>query len=237
MEFDADNTVDFPVQYQTGIQTFAKLFRLWMDTNEWSHPVMTQLFRSVLNGAGWLHSSQISGFRHGKTHNPGPRAFVAIERLNYYLHRYATTRRLIPNTPNSNNYSEPFVILEDGAPPPVGWWFEVFCGVRIPKDYVLNGPMFSETEADRFSRAFARFLRRQMTLKGFDPVEDLSRFLRDHYTVRDGARQARLTSILRGETRSWTGEQLREEFAALTRLTAALDGPETEEALLDHLTD
>lgn len=232
---EQDRKVDYVAQYQAGITTFAKLFRLWMDTNQWSHPVMTSLFRSALDGAGWLHSSQISGFRHGKTANPGPRAFIAIERLNFFLYRYKTTHRLIPNTPNSNHYSDPFVILEDGEPPSVGWWFEVFTGVRVPKDYILSGPMFSETEAERFTRAFARLIRRLMALKGYDPIDDLGRLLRDFYPTRDSARTAQLTAVIRGTDIPWTGEQLREEIPALSSFTAALGGPETEDDLLDLL--
>jgi hypothetical protein len=229
---DAYEKVDYTAQYQSGIQNFAKLFRLWMDTNGWSHPVMTSLLKGALDGCAWLHSSQISGFRHARTRNPGPRAFVAIERLNHYLHRFATERVLIPGTSNSNHYSQPFVILENGDPPPVGWWFEIFTGVRLPLDYDLDEPLMTESEAERISRNLARWFRRAMAVRGYDPLEDLPLLLKDLYPIREPSRQARVLGVLRSET-TWSASELQEELTALTKLSAALDGPATEEGLLD----
>lgn len=226
--------VDYNLQYQTGIQNFAKLFRLWMDTNGWSHPVMTALFKSSMDGCAWLHSSQISGFRHGRTRNPGPRAFLAIERLNFFLHRYDTEKILVPGTSDSNHYAEPFVIRENGEPPLAGWWFEVFIGVRQPQDYDLNGPLFSEVEAERMSRNLARFYRRAMAVRDYDPVDDLNRLLKDLYPVREPARIQRTSAVLRSEV-TWKAAELQEELPALTRLSAALGGPETEEGLIDFV--
>lgn len=229
---DTPDQVDYTTQYQSGIQNFAKLFRLWMDSNNWSHPVMTALLKAALNGNGWLHSSQISGFRHARMRNPGPRAFVAIERLNYYLHRYATKKILIPNTTSANHYSQAFVIEENGEPPPLGWWFEVFSGVRLPRNYDLEGPLLTEEEAERLSRNLARWFRRSMAVRGYDPIEDLQRLLKDLYPIRDLARLTRAGEVLSARTH-WTAAELHEEIPALTRLSAALGGPETEEGLLE----
>jgi len=88
-------------QFERGVLDFSFLFTKWMDTNAWSHPVMVQLAAGCLQlpgGKGWLHSSQISGLRHGKLLSPGPRTFMAIERLNFYLHRYATEKLLLPGS-------------------------------------------------------------------------------------------------------------------------------------------
>lgn len=229
---DSVEQVDYTLQYQSGIQNFAKLFRLWMDNNGWSHPTMTALLKSSMNGCGWLHSSQISGFRHGRTRNPGPRAFVAIERLNYFLHRYETERKLIPGTGSANHYNQPFVIRENGQPPPAGWWFEIFAGVRLPQDYDLGGPLISEEEAQRLSRNLARWFRRSMAVRGYDPIEDLQRLLKDLYPIRDTARLTQVADVLSARA-YWSATELHEEIPALTRLSAALGGPETEEGLLD----
>ena len=65
---------DYLSLYAKGRRTFSLLFSRWMDTNEWSHACM--------GGVRWLHSSQISGLRHNGLENPGPRTFIALERLN-----------------------------------------------------------------------------------------------------------------------------------------------------------
>lgn len=228
--------VDYIGQYQSGIQNFAKLFRHWMDGNGWSHPVMTGLLRASLNGCGWLHSSQISGFRHGTTRNPGPRAFVAMERLNFFLHRYETEKLLIPNTSNSNHYSKPLVLLEDGAPPPLGWWFEIFCGARIPKEYDVSGSFFTDQEAAQLTRNLARYLRRQLTLANFDPVDDTSRVLQDYFQP-TGVRRARLHEIILGKGDTFTGEEFQRELPHLIQLSASLNGPSTEDDFLDALSN
>ena len=77
-------------KYDQGVRNFALLFTRWMDLNGWSHPVMVALAKSALDGTSWLHSSQISGLRHGKLVSPGPRTFKAIQVLNYYLWLYKT---------------------------------------------------------------------------------------------------------------------------------------------------
>jgi hypothetical protein len=233
--FEQTEKFDYAAQYQTGIKNFAQLFRLWMDGNHWSHPVMTQLLRGCLDGCGWLHSSQISGFRHGRLHNPGPRPFIAIERLNFYLHRYRTTRTLVPGTTSSNHYSDPLVILEDGVPPPPGWWFEVFTGVRVPTDYDLSGSFYSDAEAAQLTRNLARLLRRQMASSGFDPIDDLGKILQEHFQPA-GTRRTRLNEILMGKGQVWTGEEFQRELPHLITLSAALQGPSTEDDLIELLS-
>lgn len=39
----------YPSQFLEGVNTFALLFTRWMDTNEWSYPVMTSLAKALLN--------------------------------------------------------------------------------------------------------------------------------------------------------------------------------------------
>lgn len=224
-------------QFDNGVRNFSVLFTRWMDTNGWSHPVMVNLAAACLDlpdNKGWLHSSQISGLRHGKLLSPGPRSFMAIERLNFFLHRYATKKLLLPNTSSSNFYSEPFVITEDGNPPPIGWWVEVFCGARIPRDIDIAARFFTEDQASAISANWAKLVRRLLIEAGLDIVDELGRLVRTHYPVREPDRVSVLKDVIQSRAR-WSSDQLLMELPAIAAFTAALGGPADEQELLRSL--
>lgn len=226
--------LDLSDQFDQGIINFSILFTRWMDTNEWSHPAMTALAKAAAGNVGWLHSSQISGLRHAKLKNPGPRTFIVIERLNFYLHRYLTQKTLIPNTTSSRSYATGWAIIEDGVPPSVGWWFEVFCGSRLPKDIDLGKLVFTPQQAKNFSEAFGRLARVLIAKQGFDLIEDLKRLVRDHYTAGDDDRVTKVVQVIRKES-VWTPDEISYEMPSLLALTAELGGPDTESLLLETL--
>lgn len=231
----SDSRRNAKADYENGNRTFQKLFTRWMDTNEWSHPVMTKLAKAALGDVSWLHSSQISSFRHNKLVAPGPKPFVAIERLNFYLHRYASTGKPIPNT-NSSDYQKAFAITEDGEPPALGWWVEVFSGVRKPKDIELGEDWFSDPEANELSTKWGVLLRKLFRDQDRDIVVDLDRVLREHYPARDEARLDRIQAVIQARE-TWTGEELVIELPAISALTKALGGPSSEEKLLEKLRE
>jgi len=219
--------------FEQGNQTFGLLFTRWMDTNRWSHPVMVLLAKACLDNVGWLHSSQISGLRHVKLASPGPRTFIAIERLNYYVHRYATTKTLLPNTSSSNFYTEAYAITENGAPPPLGWWVEVFCGQRIPQDVDLHQKFFNDEQAEAFSLRWAYLIRRLMMQQGVDVIMELENVVRASYAPRDAERVKQLIAVIQNRG-VWTASQLTNELPAITSLTAEMGGPSTDQALLSE---
>jgi len=221
-------------QFEQGVRTFGRLFTRWMDLNEWSHPKLAALAKSAMGGVGWLHSSQISGLRHCKLESPGPRTFIAIERLNYYLHRYTTTRTLIPGTSSSNNYTNPFVITEDGQPPPLGWWVEVFCGYRTPTDIDLRIEDFSTVQAVRYSEAWGALIRRLMTASGVDLITELDATIYRHYPARDADRLKKLRDVIHNQD-VWDADELANELPALVTLTGAMGGPSDETSLIEAL--
>lgn len=229
-----EREVDHAAAYARGNRTFALLFTRWMDTNGWSHPVMVNLARGCMGGLGWLHSSQISSLRHGKTNNPGPRTFVAIERLNYFLHRYATERKLLPGSASSNFYADPWPVTEGGAPPPLGWWVEVFCGLREPADIDLHQTFFTDAQASELSERWAALIRRLLRERDIDLITDLDRVIRDHYPARDASRLEILREVITGR-RTWTPDDLVNELPAISSLTAGVGGPSTEDDLLHSL--
>ena len=228
-------TVNHREVFDQGVETFSRMFTRWMDSNRWSHPNIVSLAKSSLNGSAWLHSSQVAGLRHGKLKSPGPRTFVAIERLNFYLHRYKEHKLLIPNTQSSNLYREPDVILDGDQPPALGWWVEVFTGTRRPTDMELAERFFTEAQAAKFSKGFGRLARRLLAVNGLDIVTDLDVALHRHYTPGDNERVGTLKQVLLDET-AWTQDQLRTELPALAQMTASLHGPADEAALLAELT-
>ncbi|MGA0848098.1 MAG: hypothetical protein ACO3PY_05785 [Pontimonas sp.] len=229
-----DTVIDHRAHFERGLRTFSLLFTRWMDTNGWSHPTMVTLAKASMHGVGWLHSSQISGLRHAKLESPGPRTFIAIERLNYYVHRYSTTKRLIPGTDSSNLYQEAFAITEDSKPPSLGWWVEVFCGQREPQDIDLRQLFFSERQADEMSSSWASMIRKLFRDKDLDLIVELDRVLREHYPARDAGRLDRIRAVIQARE-SWTPDEFATELPAISALTAHLGGPETEDELLDHL--
>ena len=196
---------------------------------------MTHLARCALGGTSWLHSSQISGLRHGKLVSPGPRTFLAIAELNRCLHVYIKDKKLIPGTTSSNHYSDGYCIVEDGVPPMAGWWFEVFCGQRIPKDIDLSSTFYTAEDASGMSKIWAKTFRRLVSSEGYDIYEDLDKVLRLHYPAKDVDRLELITQVIRSAN-VWTPEQLVNEIPALTKLTAALGGPKTEEELVAEIS-
>lgn len=227
-EFDPKTAFD------TGPQTFAQLFRRWMDSNGWSHPVMAKLATAAMGGQGVLHSSQISTFRRGTAINPGPRTFIGIERLNYYVWRYRTQTLLIPGTDSSNHYAEAQPITENGELPSLGWYFEVFCGYRIPSDYDLDRPFITEAKALEYSRALGRLIRSRMVAEGLDPVDDISVLLHRSYPIRERDRRKQMEELIRGNE-TLSPEDLEVALPAITKLTQDLGGPVTQSALLKLL--
>lgn len=234
MKLDSSKPSDCLDQFKQGVRTFSLLFTRWMDTNEWSHPVMTSLAKSALKGTAWLHSSQISGLRHGQLFNPGPRTFIAIERLNYHLWQYRENKVLIPGTSSSNTYSRPFVITEDGDPPPLGWWFEVFCGCRVPTDIDLKSDFFSEARATTVSKDWAALARKLMIRNELDIITELEQTIRAHYPANDHSRVEKVVQVIQNKA-AWTPHELAAELPSITALTAALGGPESEALLLKAL--
>jgi hypothetical protein len=225
---------DHQTQFLSGVRTFSLLFTRWMDTNGWSHPKMVALATACMGGTAWLHSSQISGLRHAKLLSPGPRTFIAIERLNFYLHRYATTRTLIPGTSSSNHYAEAYAVTEDGDAPSLGWWVEVFCGYRNPRDIDLRREFFTDSQARDISAAWGALVRKLMTQSGIDLITDLDRVLRLHYPAKDASRLEQTLAVIQNR-QTWTADQLANELPAISALTADLGGPRNEDDLLDAL--
>ncbi|MCP9791498.1 hypothetical protein [Vulcanococcus limneticus] len=229
-----DPSNQYQEQFEKGTRVFQKLFTAWMDGNNWSHPVMTSLVRSSLDGASWFHSSQISGLRQRKLFSPGPRIFLGIERLNYFVWRYQTEGTLIPNTTSSNHYANATPVLEEGEPPSVGWWVEVFLGTRMPLDFDLTAHHFSEEQAEKLSRNFGRLIRRLCARKEIDLIDDLRRTIREHYPAGDDHRISRLKGVICGES-TWSPAELELELSALVMLADGLEGPSTEKALLERI--
>jgi hypothetical protein len=229
-----DAHVEHPAQFAQGVKTFSLLFTRWMDTNGWSHPTMVTLARACLEGTSWLHSSQISGLRHGKLLSPGPRTFIAIERLNYYTHRYATSKKLLPGTPGSNLYAKAFAITEGGKPPQLGWWVEVFCGQRQPIDIDLRETFFTEEQASRISAAWGAMIRKLMIQQDMDIITELDRVLREKYPAKDAERLRRTNAVIQNRD-VWNAQQLANELPAISALSAELGGPSTESDLIQAL--
>ncbi len=222
---------DYISLYAKGRRTFALLFSRWMDTNEWSHPTMVRLSHASMGGVRWLHSSQISGLRHNGLENPGPRTFIAVERLNYLVHRYSTTKRLIPGTTSSNDYRKAYAITEDGQPPSAGWFYEVFCGLREPKDIDLREAFFSNSQATQISANWGALIRKLMRDRDLDVITDLDKVLREIYPARDFDRLSRLREVISNQG-AWTPDELAMELPAVAAFTGELGGPSKEQDLL-----
>lgn len=216
---------------KSGINTFAATFSRLMDLNEFSHPTMVKLTASCMSGVSWLHSSQISGLRHGKLISPGPRTFVAIQQLNFYLNRYINEKKLLPGTDSSHDYRHPYAITENGEPPSVGWWIEVFCGIRVPRDIDLYSKKLSESQAKAQSTKWAKLMRELMMTNKIDIISDLDSTLRAHYPARDAERLAKIKQVLmQGET--WSADEFALELPAIAAFSAALGGPDEESVFL-----
>lgn len=222
-------------QYEEGIKTFALLFTRFMDLNGWSHPVLVQLAKCAMEGTSWLHSSQISGLRHGKLLSPGPRTFIAIQVLNAALYYYKQDKKLVPGTTSSNHYQDPWVILENGNPPTLGWFMEVFAGERVPQDIDLGEGVFTPVKAEEISISYGKLIRKLMVLNDFDPVLDSTEVVRKFYPAKDSERVERILDVLRAEN-TWEPEELQNEIPALVTFSKGLQGPEDEKALLEKLT-
>lgn len=227
---------DLVEAYSQGNKNFAILFSRWMDGNDWSHPVVVSLAKGACGGASWFHSSQISGIRQGKSQSPGPRQFIAIERLNRALYNYRNGGSLIPGTDSSNHYSEAQPILTDeGECPDLGWFVGLFSGVvDLPAKYKGPNTVFSKQAATDFSRKYARLIRKLFVLKDLDLIENLDLTLLQHYPARDKDRLTKIKNVLTSPA-VWSPDELAIELVALIALSKALDGPADEHQLFEEL--
>lgn len=224
-------------RFDAGRRLFSRLIATWMAQNDWSHPVMIKLASACLQlpgQKGWLHSSQIAGLRHATLGAPGPRCFVGLERLNYFLHRYRTEGMLLPNTECSNDYYDPWVITENDQPPSLGWWVEVFCGYRVPKNIDLDIVSFTNVQAIRFSHAWAALIRQLLISKKYDIILDLTKVIERLYPAKGQTRIKKLQDVIYNRD-VWTPEELIVELPTITQFGAALGGPDSEEALIKTL--
>lgn len=224
-------------RFDAGRLLFSRLIATWMSQNDWSHPVMIRLASACLQlprQKGWLHSSQIAGLRHATLGAPGPRCFVGIERLNYHLYLYRTEGKLLPGTMSSNDYQDPWVITENGQPPSLGWWVEVFCGYRVPRDIELGVARFTDTTAHRFSKAWGAYARQLLINKKYDIISDLPTVIRNYYPAEGITRIRKLQDVIYSRD-AWTPDELTVELPTITQFTAALGGPDSEQDLLKTL--
>lgn len=230
------NALDNPFfqRYNAGIQTFRRLFIHWMDRNQWSHPVMIRLIACSLEGATWLHSSQISAIRAGTLVNPGPRSFIAIAVLNQALHRYRTSKRLLPGTTTDLDYLQAYAIVQDGEAPGPEWWFGVFTGFIEPHDIPFDVPFVSDAKASDFSHRYARLVRKLLATEGFDIFSDLDKAIYRLYPAGDAARVGKLRDVLLNKA-VWSAREAEVELTALTGMTANLGGPQSPEELLEEV--
>ena len=193
---------------------------------------MVALAKACLDGVSWLHSSRFP-VASRQAAEPGPRTLKPSV-LNYYLWVYREHKKLLPNTESSNHYRDPYVITENGKPPELGWWMEVFVGDRMPSDLDLNQHSFTDS-AVSMSKGYGKLIRKLMVLNDYDPIADFDTVVRDHYPAKDFNRVEKVTKILFNQD-SWTPEELVNEMPALVTMSAALDGPVTEEKLIDALS-
>ena len=85
------------------------------------------------------------------------------------------------------------------------------------------------------SKIWAKTFRRLVSSEGYDIYEDLEKVLRLYYPAKDVDRLDLITQVIRSAN-VWTPEQLVNEIPALTKLTAALGGPKTEEELVAEIS-
>lgn len=235
LSLEADESIQN--RFDTGRRLFGRLIATWMAQNDWSHPVMIKLASGCLqlpSQKGWLHSSQIAGLRHATLGAPGPRCFVGIERLNYFLHRYKTQGALLPGTNSSNDYANPYVITENDQPPPLGWWIEVFCGYRTPKDVDLDTVRFTDATASKFSQAWAGYIRQLLINKKYDIISDLPKVVDRFYPAKGLTRIKKLQDVIYSRD-TWTPEELAVEIPTITEFGAALGGAVSEQDLFKIL--
>lgn len=221
-------------RYNSGIQTFRRLFIHWMDTNRWSHPVMIKLTKACLDGVVWLHSSQISAIRSGELLNPGPRTFIAIAELNKAIHLYKTTKQLLPGTKTDLEYLQAYAITHNGEAPGPDWWYGVFIGYIEPTDVPFELVFCNDLRAAEFSERFARYMRRLLAANDYDVFADLKQAIHRHYPACEEDRANKLAKVLHNQA-TWTPEEAQLELDALAGMSAQLGGASTTEELLSKL--
>ena len=117
----------------------------------------------------------------------------------------------------------------------MGWWMEVFVGDRMPSDLDLEQHSFTPDTAESFSKSYGKLVRKLMVLNDYDPIADFDTVVRDHYPAKDHERVQNVTKVLFNQY-SWSPEELVNEMPALVTLSTALDGPTTDEKLLEVLS-
>jgi len=216
---------------ERGIQTFSVMFSRWMDSNGWTHPKITTLAKAANGGLAWLHSSQISGLRHGSLTNAGPRTFASIAALNLAIYNYQHQSKLIPGTTSSEDYEHASAITDEhGEPPSPGWWLEVFLGVRKPVGLDLDSDWYTAAQAQKLSRSWAILTRKLIAESGEDLVLSIDRILAVGYPATERERKSKVKEVLFNQS-SWSPDEIRTEMPAIAALVKSLGGPETAEEM------
>lgn len=170
-----------------GAIDFAKWFSRTMDGNGWSHPNLVNLCKSATGDKAWLHSSQIAGLRKSTLKSPGPRSFVALEYLWRLIDAFQKDRDSVSSAFAANyELIEDAIVMrdEEGNPATTGYMIEVFAGIR-PVPIELSSLAVSTDQAKVISVNLGRTLRRMMTNKGWDLVDDVMNVTR-HFSSNDG---------------------------------------------------
>lgn len=211
--------MDAKAAFSSGRQRFSTLFTGWMDRNGWSHPTIVQLATAALelpSRKGWLHSSQVSGLRHAKLENPGPRTFIGIAALNRSIHEFQTTGKTLPGIKRSL-YDRAVPYLVEGEPPSAAWWAGVFMGEIEPEGLENDRRWFDEERSAIFSLNFGKKIRLELASKGLDIVEDLDTAIRKYYPTQEKDRVENLRKVIMQQG-TWDGDQLVNELPALSQM-------------------
>jgi len=226
--------IDYDVRFENGVEHFQMVFKFWMDRNHFSHPGMAKLSKANLNGASWLHSSQISGLRHSKLKSPGPKVFAAIAQLNKALHEFKTNSRLIPNTGSSNDYSDPFIILlEDGSAPESSWWYSLFIGETLCESIDFSVPDIDPSEANNISRRIFRLIDTLTKISRSDIFAVLDDYCISQSIEPSSATGKTLDKFL--SSGAISALDLPINLKHLAGIVGKLGGPETSAELLEHI--
>lgn len=211
--------MDAKAAFASGRQRFSTLFTGWMDRNGWSHPAIVLLATAALelpSKKGWLHSSQVSGLRHAKLENPGPRTFIGIAALNRSIYEYQKTGKLLPGIKRSL-YDRAVPYLVEGEPPSAAWWAGVFMGEIEPEGLEHDRRWFDDERSAIFSLNFGKKVRLELAAKGMDLVEDLAFAVRKYYPTHEKERVEKLTKVIMQQG-AWTGSELVNELPALSQM-------------------
>lgn len=160
------------------------VIRSWMEANLWTARQTVSLAHQLNPRCLALSHQELDSLLQGKPIDPSSALFKGMAAIHAAISSRAQERLREPGDLSSHDSMvlTASTLTRDDRASHASWWFAVYCqepeclqGIVIPSDY---------SRPDRLSPRLSTYLRRQMIMRGLDPVADGTALLQQAFQTR-----------------------------------------------------